>query len=144
MMDNLGAGFSPAGLTAAGFGSVADPILPVAVQFTTAARKIINKDFVPESISPVQEMVIWALSAVKGSTQIPSVGHTLQDIRVINPKTQQAINDAILAALAIPISNNFISVINIDVNPIPERDRVEIILNYVDLTTSKTINYKVL
>lgn len=142
---DIGFGQCSFGESLFGYGeTVSGSVAPTKPQ--TASRLIVNKDFVLQQdglaeTSITQEMVHWCLAAVKGSTQIPSLGQTLPEVQVITPGVVQEITDIITRALSGPVKSGFIKIDSILVTPITALNGIRIDVAYTDISLQKSFTY---
>jgi hypothetical protein len=153
----LGAGLAPAGTSQAGFGvpdtaAVAvDAILPDPVTGFAQTGRYLNftlgdyaftADGRLQGQSTVSQLVTLALTEVRGSSAIPTLGQTFTKIQEQGANVQQQLTSAVRQALADLIKRNFVKLTNVAITPISTAqgtnpDGQRILVQWVDLTTGQ-------
>lgn len=146
-----GLGTAPAGSSYAGFGLPATTTPPTSIPFqkadgtqgTSRAIDAATRDYVLDlttgrvlGMDAVQQLVLLALTTVKGSSAVASLGQEISTIRTITDSTTALITLRVSEALASLIAQRKVSLDSVSVERTQD-SRIEIEVRWTDLTKNK-------
>lgn len=152
----LGAGFAPAGTSAAGYGvpdSATVPnnallpdvrtALPMTGRFINPATGdySFTADGRIQGMATVPQLVLLAIMTVQGSSVIPTLGETFTKIQEQGPNLAQQMNAAMTNALSDLVKRKYVKINSVTVQQSPSNiDAATILMKWTDLTTGLEYN----